>query len=390
MRNLKEKTARGHISAFFDKDSNCVGICCAVLLGVLSLVFLVNALLGGFWCRPAVQETAGAEIMDRFDMYMTNEISSALEGVLAVEKVYWLVDSELVAPEPNQENFGESEDAASLQWLLDDAAELLDVQHTLFTTETPAWSRPKGRHHLGEPLFAVTWKQVMGDCVYTFSEIKIADASQFRRFLAGGEYGSDKQYVTTEMAASVNAVVASSGDFYKHRRAGIIVYDGVVQRVDSSMYVDTCFIDDKGDLIFSYRGHSTDMETAQKFVDENNIRFSIAFGPVLIDNGKRCEPSVYLLGEIDDEFPRAALCQRGERHYVLVVCNKEGGYDTTLTLKDFTTRLSQMGFEKAYALDGGQTAVIAMNDELINAVHFGTQRQISDIIYFATALPGGG
>ena len=31
-----------------------------------------------------------------------------------------------------------------------------------------------------------------------------------------------------------------------------------------------------------------------------------------------------------------------------------------------------------------------MNDKLINAVHFGTQRQISDIIYFATALQDGG
>ena len=390
MPNSNKRTVRERICAFFSKDSNCVGIWCAVVLGAVSLIFLAYVILNGFWCRPAAQRSADAQIMDRYDMYMTNEISSALEGVLSVEKVYWLTDSELVAPEPNQANFGESDDAASLQWLLDDAAELLDGQETLFTTETPVWSRSKVRYYLDETIFVVTWKQVIDDCVYTFSEIKIADASQFRRFLAGGEYGSDKQYVTTEMAASVNAVLASSGDFYKHRRLGIIVYDGVVQRVDNSLYVDTCFINDKGDLIFSYRGKSTDMETAQKLVDENNIRFSLAFGPVLVDNGKRCEPSVYMLGEIDDEFPRAALGQRGELHYVIVVCNEEGGYDTTQTLKDFTTRVSQMGFEKAYALDGGQTAVIAMNDELINAVHFGTQRQISDIIYFATALPGGG
>ena len=45
------------------------------------------------------------------------------------------------------------------------------------------------------------------------------------------------------------------------------------------------------------------------------------------------------------------------------------------------------GCEKAYTLDGGQTAVIAMNDKLINQVSYGAQREISDIIYFATALP---
>ena len=43
-----------------------------------------------------------------------------------------------------------------------------------------------------------------------------------------------------------------------------------------------------------------------------------------------------------------------------------------------------------YTLDGGQTAVIAMNDKLINSVLFGFQRKISDIIYFATAVPDGG
>ena len=44
---------------------------------------------------------------------------------------------------------------------------------------------------------------------------------------------------------------------------------------------------------------------------------------------------------------------------------------------------------EAYTLDGGQTAVITMNDRRINAVQFGYERMISDIIYFATAVPDG-
>lgn len=191
-------------------------------------------------------------------MYMTNEISGALDGVLAVEKHYWLSDSELVAPEPVQTNYGTAQSAAELQWLLDEAGQILD------------------------------------------------------------------------------------------------------------------------------------METAQKFVDDNNIRFSVAFGPILVDNGQRCEPYDYELGEVNMHFPRAALCQRGALHYVIVVSNREAEYYTTPTIHTFAARVAELGCEKAYTLDGGQTAVIAMNDQLINAVHFGSQRQISDIIYFATALPGGG
>ena len=44
----------------------------------------------------------------------------------------------------------------------------------------------------------------------------------------------------------------------------------------------------------------------------------------------------------------------------------------------------------AYTLDGGQTATIAMNHEHINPVQYGSQRRISDIFYFATAIPDGG
>ena len=58
------------------------------------------------------------------------------------------------------------------------------------------------------------------------------------------------------------------------------------------------------------------------------------------------------------------------------------------TIHRFARNLRQSGITKAYALDGGQTAVIAMDGELINAVLYGHQRKISDIIYFATAIPG--
>ena len=387
MPNSQFKPARPYVSA--KKWTNAIGICCAAVLTVLSFLFLADALTGGFWCRTTAEKASDSALMDRYDMYMTNEISNALDGVLSVEKVYWLSDSDLVAPVPDQSNYGTADDATSLQWLLDEAAEILDGQDTLFTTETPVWDQSDVMYYLDETIFAVTWKQKLDGCIYTFSEVKIAHPSQFRRFLAGGEYGSDKQYVTTEMAASVNAVVASSGDFYKYRRQGVIVYDGVVQRVDG-WNVDTCYIDDKGDLIFSYRGQITSMEQAQQFVDENNIRFSVAFGPVLVDNYQRCEPQEYYLGEVNDHFPRAALCQRGELHYVIVVCNREAGYNETPTIHGFAAQVEKLGCEKAYTLDGGQTAVIAMNNQLINAVHYGTQRQISDIFYFATALPGGG
>ena len=47
------------------------------------------------------------------------------------------------------------------------------------------------------------------------------------------------------------------------------------------------------------------------------------------------------------------------------------------------------GCQKAYTLDGGQTSVMVMQGETVNKVDWGIEREMSDIIYFATALPEG-
>ncbi len=327
-------------------------------------------------------------LMDKYDMYMTGQISKALEGVMDVEKVYWLNDYDLIAPEPDQTRYGSSSDPSQLQWLLDEASETLGFEKFIFNTEIQLRPGSEVTWYLDETIFAITWQEVKNYGVYTFSEVKIAHASQMRRFLAGGTYGYSKQFHTTEMAADVNAVVASSGDFYKFRNYGVIVTNGQVHRANGA--VDTCFIDDQGDLILVKRGQLNNVEQAQAFVDEHNIRFSLAFGPILIQDGVRCEPYDYIIGEIDEEYPRAALCQVEALHYLLAVANGVPEYSNLPSLHQFAARLAELDIETAYTLDGGQTGVIVMNDEMINPVQYSSQRKISDIIYFATALPDGG
>lgn len=379
------ETPRSTLSALRPVFTAVVAVFCVAM----SLALLLSVFLGtgsaGSGTQSAVMDVS---IIDRFDMFVTNEISSALDGVVTVKKEYWLSDNDLVAPEPNPACYGKAASPEELQWLLEDAAYLLDRQDTVFGMDTEVWSREMIQYYYDETILVITWKQPIDNCIYTISEIKIADPSQFRRFLAGGEFGSGEQYVTTEMAESVNAVVASSGDFYQFRRCGIMVYNGEINRLDSSD-VDTCFIDDNGDLLFAYRGEIRDMETAQKYVDEHNVRFSLAFGPVMIDNGEVCVPNSYRIGEINEPHSRAAICQVDELHYLMVTLNGEGDNPDMDTVKQFAVRLQEMGVQKAYALDGGQTAVIAMQGETVNRVDFNTQRKISDIIYFATALPEG-
>ena len=140
-------------------------------------------------------------------------------------------------------------------------------------------------------------------------------------------------------------------------------------------------------MLFSSRFDQLDKEQSQQFVDQHDILFSLAFGPVLIDNGRVITPDSYAVGEINDHYPRSALCQLGKLHYLLAVVNGEEDQPEVPTIHRFARNLLDRGVTKAYALDGGQTAVIAMDGQLINAVLYGQQRRISDIIYFATAIP---
>ena len=359
----------------------------AVVCIVASLPMLKTLFIGSGSQGTSSQIAAsGVAIMDKFDIFVTNNIASSLENVVPIKRVYSLNDSDLVAPKPNPACYGEVSTPGELMWLLDEAKHLIDGQEMTFNENTPVWDGDKIYYYYDETILVITWKQIIDYSVYTISEVKIAHPSQFRRFLADGKFGSDKQYVTTEMAKSVNAVVATSGDFYKFRQNGVIVYDGEVRRFEGGT-VDTCFINDKAELIFAYRGDLKTQEEAQKFVDDNNIRFSLAFGPVLVDNGEVYTTTSYPIGEINKNYSRGAVCQKDDLHYLFVTLGQEGPYTIRQKSHVFAQRLQEMGVQKAYALDGGQTTVIAMDGELISRPDYGTQRQISDIIYFATALP---
>lgn len=352
------------------------GFC--LTIGLLAMVLFCT--IG----TAAPASIGSAAVMDKYDMHMTNVTSDALEGLLTIDKVYWLHDEDTVAPEPDPEKYGKTGDPKDLEKVIESAAELLEGQELVFRTDAQIREDSKITYYLDETIFCITWQHMVGQAVYTCSEVKIAHPSQFRRFLSEGAFGSGKLYKATEMAASVNAVTASNGDYYAYRGYGNLVYNGDVKMADNT-YLDTCYVDENGDLIFVDYFTMYRRQDVEAFVEENNIRFSLAFGPILIEDGVPADKIYYPVGEVGGFYSRAALCQLGPLHYMLVTVNRRG-QDVTR----FTNHLLEMGVTKAYALDGGQTSTIVTGDELMNPVDYGGERETSDIIYFATAVPGGG
>lgn len=344
-----------------------------------------SALMRALTSGAAGVVTAPAE---SYDMYINNLISGVMDGLIPIKKVYFLDESLVIAPEPNQDRFGESLSAADTQPILDAARELLDGQSTIWTPETPLYDGTPVRWYLDDTILSITWQQALRNTLFTFSEIKIAHPSQFRRYLADDTFSASRQYLPSQMAATVNAVTALSGDFHKFRNMGHIVYRRQLCRC-AGKDVDTCMVDSSGDLHFVYRGQLTDEADVQRYIEENDILFSLAFGPVLLDQGERVLPKSYPIGEINDSYARSVLCQLGPLHYLLVTANCTDDLATNHLIKVpmLTDVLEELGVPTAYTLDGGQTAALITHDQLINPVQFGYQRAISDIIYFATAIP---
>ena len=353
-------------------------------------VLLLITLLRGSGVSAAKVNTEGVNlgIMDKFDMAISNSVSNALDGVLTLQKVYWLPDDSSAAPKPNPDRAGKTDDPAKMKDILEDARQRLFIEDMVFSEDTPILEGSEISYYLDDTIFSVTWKQTFDHCVYTLSEVKVGHPSQFRRFLSGGSYGSGVLYTASDMAESVNAVTAASGDYYSYRPGGTTVYGGEVVKVNGDNF-DICFIDEQGDLIFSRAKELSGKESVEAFVKENKIKFSLCFGPVLVEDGQACQIGLYPVGEGDRHFSRAAIGQQGKLHYVLATANLERYYPETPTLQQFAQNLSNLGIKKAYALDGGQTATLIANNEVINTVSYGNERLISDIIYFATAIPDG-
>ncbi len=367
---------------------------------VLTLGLLLLMILSvGRPSSAAAAKPVSLQVMDTFDAHMEEGLT-ALENALqpgqgtasaeggeanapaAPKKIYTLKDEDLVAPEPNQALFGVTSDREELKLVIAQAEELLEGQDLYFDPDNTEFVLGDVRYYLDETIFALVWKEGHDGAAYTMAEVKLAHGSQLRRHLADGEYGSSKQYYTTEMAETVNAVVASAGAFYE-------VYQGQVRDLGGS-YAETCYITADGDMMFTYPKPFGSIDEAQAFVDENNIRFSLCFGPILVDNYEIVEHKNYYLGEPHEDYARGALCQMDKLHYLSITANFDKGHNKCPTVAVFQKNVAATGCKMAYCLDGGQTATIVMNDELVNRPAKGEQRRISDIIYYATAIPEGG
>lgn len=328
---------------------------------------------------------AKLDLPHNLDVYLNNAYADALSDVTYIKKIYTIPESAAAAPAPNPAAFGETTDPAVIETVIADAAQLLDGQKTLWNRNIQFYPGTTMQYYRDDSILVITWKEVYDERCCTMAEVKVAHGSQFRRRLAEDSYGSSVQFYASEMAKASNAIVASNADFYAFRTMGVTVYQRQLFRAEPGR-LDTCFITSSGDMLFSKAGELTDAGQINRYVQENDVLFSLSFGPVLVDNGQLQYCESYPIGEIDTQYSRAGIGMLGELHYLLMTVNHTDGRPRA-NVNQFGQYMYEKGCIKAYNLDGGQTSEIVMNGKPVNYIDFGAERTVSDIIYFASALP---
>lgn len=369
-----------------------------LLISLAGLIFLGASLLALAWVGLNVHPDAGTatavsgggriNVFSNLDAYMNNAASDALSDLTYIRKIYTIDENATVAPVPDPNGFGTTDDPAVIQKLIDDAWELIAGQDMIWSPDADFVPGEPMRYYYDETILVIQWKEYIDNRCCTMAEVKLAHGSQLRRKISDDTYGSSIQLYASEMAKAANSVIAINGDFYTFRSLGITVYQRQLYRSDLDS-VDTCFFDSNGNMIFSKAGQFGDEASVKQFIQDNDILFSVAFGPVLVDNGELIHCDSYPIGEINTQYSRSCIAQKGELHYLLMTINHTPDARPRATINQLGEYIHSKGVDKAYTLDGGQTSEIVMMGGPVNYVDFGNERLVSDIIYFATALPSG-
>ena len=345
---------------------------------------LQNALEGYVLGDETVAVEDGA-LAQRLSARLNTAYGEITANLPLLHKAYEIPEDATVAPKP-QGKFGSTFDMAEVQAVIEEAALLLDGQELAWNPDLNFWSEEPIRYYYDETILALTWKEIINGNMVTFGEVKFAHPSQLRRAVTGNRYDYGIDEYPTKLAQNVNAVLASAGDFYGFRDLGITVYQRKLYRHNPAS-VDTAYFTADGNMIFSKRGELMNRADAEQFIKDNDVLFAVAFGPVMVENGVPVHTEQYAIGEVNDRYSRAAIAQKDELHYMVMTVNFEGPCQKTCTLAQAVEYIAAKNVQQAYTLDGGQTASVVLGGRLVNRPDWGEERTMSDIIYFASAIP---
>jgi exopolysaccharide biosynthesis protein len=218
------------------------------------------------------------------------------------------------------------------------------------------------------------------DSTIYVADVQLTDSSYLKTALAQGSYGRNVTETTSEIAESVNAILAVNGDYYGAQEKGYVIRNG-------TLYRDTA-IANQEDLVIYEDGsfgiiNESDV-SAQELIEDGAVQ-TLSFGPALVQNGTITVSENEEVGQAMASNPRTAIGIIDDNHYVFVVSDGRTSESAGLSLYELAAFMDSLGVKTAYNLDGGGSSTMYFNGSVVNNPTTGggttRERSVSDIVY---------
>ena len=230
-------------------------------------------------------------------------------------------------------------------------------------------------------------------CTYYYAIVTIKDPSQLRTASADEyhPFSSPAKLSAHAIAKRKNAVLAINGDycaaFSGNRSTNYVLRQGTVYQDSAEAGLDILLIDEDGD--FHVLTPDQDLANIDKTqINGKKVINALQFGPALVIDGQPVPDEVIMSQDRNPAYAkpgageiRMCIAQIDTLKYMVLTCAHWGMElnrfrDLAMSLADCKT---------IYALDGGLSANLIFLGRKINNVQKGSNRPVTDIIYFASA-----
>ncbi len=222
--------------------------------------------------------------------------------------------------------------------------------------------------------------------IWRIAWVEIASPTQLRTAYMGKSVKSDSTNKVSVLAAARNAVVAINGDNYAQEKAkhSFVIRMGEVRQTKLNKQKDILIIDENGD--FHTFLNSAGADTFTQDTGHTAVN-AFMFGPALVKEGEVVSLKRDYGFNPKGRQPRCAIGQLDRLSYVMVIADNATGSDEEgVTHAELAGFMLELGCREAYNLDGGNSAVMIFNGQMYNNKK-GRERDVADMIYFATAVP---
>ena len=217
------------------------------------------------------------------------------------------------------------------------------------------------------------------DAVLFVADVYIRDIHLLKTAFANDMFKGDKlkyDYIL-DLNTETNAAFSVSGDFVAIREDGLVIRNG--ELLQDRKYTDLCVLYIDGTMAV----YDPQDKTVEELTD-GSVWQTWCFGPNLLgEDGQAIEINHKLMRE----NPRCAIGYFEPGHYCFVVVDgRQKYYSDGMTLTELSAFMSELGCKTAYNLDGGQSAQMMLEDNLVNMPTNGGRR-VGDIIYLERTGP---